>query len=89
MPQCLHEDFRTNVSILRLSREDGGPVESFRFEAQVKCAQCGVKFRFVGMQAGLSYAEPMVSTDATELRAPIEAAYVEEILGVPAVSGRA
>jgi hypothetical protein len=31
----------------------------------------------------------MVSTDATELRAPIEAAYVEEILGVPAVSGRA
>ena len=89
MPQCQHEDFRTEVSILRLSREEGGPVESFRFEAAIHCAQCGVKFRFVGMKAGLSYNEPMVSPDATELRAPIEAAYVEEILGVPAVSGRA
>ena len=53
------------------------------------CAQCKVRFRFVGMKAGLSYSEPMVSPDATELRAPIEAAYVEEILGVPAVAGHA
>ena len=89
MPACLHEHFKTKVQILRLSRAEGSPVESFRFEAQVICAQCKVRFRFVGMKAGLSYSEPMVSPDATELRAPIEAAYVEEILGVPAVAGHA
>ncbi len=89
MPICPHEDFKADTRLVRLSEDDGAPASRFRFEAEITCAQCGVRFRFIGFPAGLSYEGPMVSEDAETLRAPIEPAYVKEILGVPTVSGRA
>lgn len=71
---CEHEEFKCNARIARLSEKEGGPITGYTAEITVHCLQCGLPFRFVGMAAGNHYAEPRVSVDGTELRAPIEPA---------------
>jgi hypothetical protein len=89
MPRCAHENFACNVRIGRLSETEGGPIRAYVAYVTVKCVDCGLPFRWLGLPHGLHYAEPRVSADATELRAPLEPAYVQEVLGIPKVSGRA
>ncbi len=89
MSACEHMNFVADVKVARLSDQDGGPITAYSSEIRIRCAECGLPFRFLGLPAGSHYAEPRVSVDATELRAPLEPAYVAEILGRPAVSGRA
>jgi hypothetical protein len=81
---CAHENFRANVAIGRLSREEGGPITGFTADVTVNCAECGLPFRFIGVAAGSHYSEPRVSIDGTELRAPIEPATHEKF--VPSAS---
>lgn len=71
---CEHMNFHANVSVGRLSKEDGGPVTSFTAGITVKCAECGLAFRFTGVASGNHFFEPRVSIDGTELRAPLEPA---------------
>jgi hypothetical protein len=66
-PLCEHPTFEAHVRVNRI--EDRG---AFVADVQVRCAACGVRFRFLGLDGGLSYSQPMVSVDAFELRAPIE-----------------
>lgn len=75
---CRHEHFAANVAVQRLMQEDNGPVTGFSADVRIQCAQCGLPFRFIGMEAGDHYAEPRVSVDGTELRAPIEPATHEK-----------
>ncbi len=77
--QCEHQAFRCAANIGRLTREEGGPVTGFSAEIKIECAECGVAFRFIGLQAGNSHREPRVSIDGTELRAPIKPASHERI----------
>lgn len=65
--ECTHEDFQANVAVGRIL-----DVGKFVADITVKCAECGEPFRFVGVPAGLSYEQPMVSIDGLELHAPIE-----------------
>ncbi|MAZ85800.1 MAG: hypothetical protein CML31_05255 [Rhizobiales bacterium] len=74
MTKCKHEEFMASVSVARLTDEKAGPVTGYTASVKVHCAQCGVEFRFIGVPAGNHYAEPRVSVDGTELRAPIEPA---------------
>lgn len=86
---CQHKNFRSKVGVGRLTEREGGPVRSFTADISITCGECGLPFRFIGLAAGSSPIEPRVSADGTELRAPIEPAYVTEILGQPLVSGKA
>lgn len=86
---CEHLNFEASVRVGRLTETEGGPVTGYTADVGIVCADCRLPFRFVGLPAGLLRDAPTVSADALELRAPLEPAYVAEILGVPLVSGRA
>lgn len=66
--------FLANVNVGRLTEGDGGPVTGYSANVTVKCADCGLAFRFIGLRAGSHYTEPRVSIEGEELRAPIEPA---------------
>ena len=68
---------------------EGGPVTGYTADIKIKCSDCGLAFRFRGLPAGSHYAEPRLSADGLEMRAPIEPAYTTEICGQPLVSGNA
>lgn len=80
MSECKHEQFRAECNTARLSHEEGGPVTGYSLSVRVECAQCGLHFRFIGLQAGNHFAEPRVSVDGKELRAPIEPATHEKFV---------
>lgn len=72
--KCDHMSFVCRADIGRMSEVEGGPITGYTAEIQVKCAQCNLAFRFVGLPAGNHFAEPRVSLDGLELRAPLEPA---------------
>lgn len=74
MSGCVHMNFDAMCSVGRLSEDEGGPITGYTIGVQVKCRECGLPFRFIGLEAGSHFAEPRVSADGTELRAPIEPA---------------
>ena len=78
MTACEHMNFKCNASIGRLTKTEGGPVTGYCADIRVTCADCGLPFRFIGLAAGNHFAEPRVSIDGTELRAPIEPATHEK-----------
>ena len=82
--RCEHRQFRADVAVGRLSEAEGASITSYVAEVRVHCAECGLPFRFIGLAAGSHYAEPRVSIDGKELRAPIEPATHEKFL--PAAS---
>lgn len=87
--ECPHMNFRSLTKINRLTARETGPVTGYTADITIECVDCGLPFRFRGLAAGSHYAEPRVSADGTELRAPIEPAYVVEICGQPMVAGQA
>lgn len=66
-PLCDHPKFEAAVTVNRI-------VDTGRFAADVhvRCATCGVRFRWLGLEMGSHPTEPRVSVDGFELRAPIE-----------------
>lgn len=58
---CLHEAFECDVTVNRL--EDVG---RFSADVRIKCAQCGVPFRFIGLPHGLDLNGAAVSVDGAE-----------------------
>jgi hypothetical protein len=68
---CQHLNFEAHVRVARLTKVEGGPARDFMAEITVKCADCSLPFHFVGLDAGMSFARPMVNGNGTELRAPI------------------
>lgn len=87
--RCPHTNFMTKAGIHRLSDTEGGPITGYTADIKISCTECGLPFRFRGLAAGSHFAEPRVSVDGTELRAPLEPALLTEICGIPLVSGRA
>ena len=86
---CEHTNFGVSANVGRLTDVDGGPVTGYKMLLTIICTDCGLPFRFMGLPFGSHYAEPRLSVDSLELRAPIEPAYANEIFGTPIVSGRA
>ena len=78
-PPCEHMRFLSEAKVMRLT-DNGGIVTGYTVDIRIKCDDCGLPFRFLGLEAGSHYAEPRVSVDALELRAPLEPAYVNHIL---------
>lgn len=81
---CSHEDFQCVVGIARITPDDdesGRPI-AFTAEIKVTCGQCGEKFRFMGLRAGMMADRPTVSVDEFELRAPIRPASADPDFGL-------
>lgn len=64
---CRHEAQHVDCKVGFM--EDTG---QWMAEIQIVCSLCQMPFRFLGLEAGLSFARPMVSIDGLELLAPIE-----------------
>ncbi len=65
---CLHRtahECQANVIFLKDS-------QTFTTEITIKCANCGLPFRFVGVDPGSSPDGPRVNISGVELRCPIE-----------------
>lgn len=61
--------------------EDSVPI-AYSAEIKVNCAECREPFRWNGVLAGLSPAEPRCSVDETELRAPLRPASADPDFGL-------
>ena len=79
---CQHENFEALCDIGRLFAEVGGPITGYTIGVRVKCRDCALPFRFIGIAAGNHFAEPRVSIDGCELRAALEAADLS-VTGTP------
>lgn len=86
---CPHMNFKADVRVGRLTEADEITVKAYTADVGIVCADCGQPFRFLCSKVGSLLREPTVSADALELRAPLEPAYVTEILGIPVRSGTA
>lgn len=63
-------NFAVKADVFRI--ENGkGVVTAYSAEIGVRCAECGVRFRWLGLGMGLSPDEPMTDVPGFELRAPI------------------
>ncbi len=62
-PKCKHEHFDAMVMVNRL--EDTG---QFNADVRIKCEQCGIPFRFLGLPYGVDLTGAAVSPDGTEGR---------------------
>ena len=71
MGECVHEGFECNVNVARMPDVEGGPVKRFMADVTIKCAQCGIPFRFIGLPAGCDLNGASVSVGATEARLAI------------------
>lgn len=70
---CHHPTFTADVSVHRIGADADRPPTHIMAEVTVRCAACGVPFRFLGTGTGLSFSKPTVDLPATTLHAPIAA----------------
>jgi hypothetical protein len=69
---CPHAEFHAQCNVLRLvDQHDESKVTGFAVDIRVTCTQCGIPFEWMGLAVGSSPAQPMVSLDGLDLRAPI------------------
>lgn len=87
--RCPHFNFKADVRVGRLTEADEITIKAYTADVTIACADCGQPFRFLCSVAGSRPDQPTVSADALELRAPLEPAYVTEILGIPILGGTA
>lgn len=69
---CPHENFAANVEVNRLSKGEGGAIESYSCDVTVKCHDCGMPFRFCIDDVGLQHGKVMVAPNGQELRVYVE-----------------
>lgn len=69
--KCMHQDFIANVSVNRITKGEGGPVESYIADVKVECAQCHRPFQFLGLELGLHMRGARMSVDGQEARLAI------------------
>jgi hypothetical protein len=65
---CNHEHFEADVIVNRFAGKD--PMQ-FAAEISIRCTECGLPFHFIGFERGLSFHQPLINLDGTELRLPI------------------
>jgi len=78
--KCQHTNFHADVDVTRI--EDTG---QFTADVRIKCDDCKVPMRFLGLPAGLDLNGAAVSVDGTEARLSIapKGEVVTELEGTP------
>lgn len=66
--ECEHLNFSCECDVNRLSSEKDGPVNRYCLDVRVKCTECGLPFRFIGLPTGIDLNGAAVSIDGTEGR---------------------
>jgi hypothetical protein len=82
---CPHLTFHADVNVERVVPDgapDGSVPVAYMAEVRVHCADCREPFRWNGLQAGLSFAQPRVTPDELELRAPLRPASSDPDFGM-------
>ncbi len=69
--ECEHMTFAAEVDVSRLPAKEGGPIERYCADVRIKCADCGLPFRFIGLPAGLDLNGAATSINAEEARLAI------------------
>lgn len=64
--ECEHMIFSADVAVARMPSKEGGPIERYCADIRIKCHECGLPFRFIGLPAGLDLNGASVSVDACE-----------------------
>lgn len=68
---CEHHNFAAEVDVNRLPEKEGGPILRYSADVRIKCADCGLPFRFIGLPAGLDLNGAATSVNAEEARLAI------------------
>ena len=68
---CEHHTFGAEVDVNRLPQKEGGPVKRYCADVRIKCVDCGLPFRFIGLPAGLDLNGAATSVNAEEARLAI------------------
>ena len=68
MSDCKHENFACECDVARLSEKEDRPITRYSMDVRVRCADCGLPFRFIGLPTGLDLNGASVSVDGTEGR---------------------
>lgn len=63
--------------------------EAYMADIKIFCAECGMPFEFVGVEAGMLFTKPMASADAQTLRAPIKPKGSSVLPAIPGFTIRA
>ena len=80
---CLHLNFKANVIVNRLTADqDPDKIIAYMAELSINCEDCDEKFRFNGVQAGLSSSRPTCTIDETKLNIPIRPASADPDFGL-------
>lgn len=70
---CEHLNFEVEADINRITDDDKSSTQPHRWmaEIRIRCAECKLPMRFIGLPAGLDLDSPCVSVNAEEARLPI------------------
>lgn len=80
---CPHEDFNVFADVNRLTEsDDSTEVIAYSCDLRIRCDGCGEHFRFIGVPAGMSPAEPRCSVDEKTLSIPIRPASSDPDFGL-------
>lgn len=85
MTDCIHLEFVVEAEVTRLVdlmtrlEKTDGAASAFMAAIKIRCRECGLYFTFEGLPRGVSFYHPLVSSDRTELRAPIKPAPRERL----------
>lgn len=69
--KCEHMEFAANVSVGRITKEEGGAPHSFMAHVKIECAKCHRPFQFLGLEMGLHMRGARMSVDGQEARLSI------------------
>lgn len=59
-------NFAAEVDVNRLTQFDGGPVTGYASVIRIRCAECGTRFQFLGLEPGYDSQGARVSIDGLE-----------------------
>lgn len=64
---CEHLNFAAEVDVHRLTKQDDpATVTGFMTDVRIRCAECGRRFQFLGLDAGVDLGGAKVSIDGLE-----------------------
>lgn len=70
VPRCQHMNFVAEVDVHRLteSEEPDARVKGYLADVRIKCSECGKRFQFLGLPAGIDTQGIGMSVDGLEAR---------------------
>lgn len=63
---CEHTNFAAEVDVNRLHRDESKLIHRYQADIRIKCADCGLMFRFIGLPSGVDLDGAAVSINGEE-----------------------